>query len=115
MPKAEWGTKRVCPKSAKRFYDLNKDPITCPCCGVTFDLAAFEVNKKPSRETTNVKSEEMPVSDPLGGTEEIVEDEIILEDDDTGIELEDDLLEEDVDEAVSLDEIADVAAEPDET
>lgn len=33
MPyKPEWGTKRTCPKTGERFYDLGKDnPITSPC------------------------------------------------------------------------------------
>jgi uncharacterized protein (TIGR02300 family) len=32
--KAEWGTKRQCPKCATRFYDLAKDePVTCIACG----------------------------------------------------------------------------------
>jgi uncharacterized protein (TIGR02300 family) len=32
--KAEWGTKRQCPKCATRFYDLTKDdPVTCIECG----------------------------------------------------------------------------------
>ena len=26
MPKEEWGTKRVCPTTGKRFYDLGKNP-----------------------------------------------------------------------------------------
>jgi hypothetical protein len=40
MPKAEWGTKRVCPTTGKRFYDLNADPIVSPYTGevVTLDL-----------------------------------------------------------------------------
>lgn len=34
MVKAEWGTKRSCPKCATRFYDLTKeDPATCISCG----------------------------------------------------------------------------------
>ncbi len=34
MIKAEWGTKRTCPKCATRFYDLgNADPATCINCG----------------------------------------------------------------------------------
>ena len=33
MPKEEWGTKRVCPTTGKRFYDLNKDPIVSPYTG----------------------------------------------------------------------------------
>ncbi|WP_188762752.1 TIGR02300 family protein [Sandarakinorhabdus glacialis] len=34
MVKAEWGTKRACPKCNTRFYDLTKDePVTCIACG----------------------------------------------------------------------------------
>jgi uncharacterized protein (TIGR02300 family) len=32
----ELGTKRTCPNCAARFYDLNKDPITCPKCEQSF-------------------------------------------------------------------------------
>jgi uncharacterized protein (TIGR02300 family) len=34
MVKAEWGTKRACPKCNTRFYDLGKDePVACISCG----------------------------------------------------------------------------------
>ena len=34
MIKAEWGTKRQCPKCGTRFYDLgHEDPVTCIECG----------------------------------------------------------------------------------
>ena len=34
MVKAEWGTKRACPKCNTRFYDLgHEDPVTCIACG----------------------------------------------------------------------------------
>ena len=34
MVKAEWGTKRACPKCNTRFYDLGKDePVACIACG----------------------------------------------------------------------------------
>ena len=38
MPKEEWGTKRVCPTTGKRFYDLNKDPIVSPYTGEVLQL-----------------------------------------------------------------------------
>jgi len=40
--KAERGTKRTCqnPECGSRFYDLNRDPITCPVCGAVYALAA---------------------------------------------------------------------------
>ena len=39
--KAERGTKRTCqnPECGSRFYDLNREPITCPVCGTAYELA----------------------------------------------------------------------------
>lgn len=34
--KAARGTKRVCQNCGSKFYDLNRDPITCPICHVVF-------------------------------------------------------------------------------
>ncbi|MEG9883121.1 MAG: TIGR02300 family protein [Hyphomicrobiales bacterium] len=36
MVRPEFGTKRTCPSCSARFYDLNKNPITCPKCGHGF-------------------------------------------------------------------------------
>ena len=36
MVKPELGTKRSCPSCQTRFYDLGKEQIVCPSCGVTF-------------------------------------------------------------------------------
>ncbi len=33
MAKAELGTKRVCPDTGRKFYDLNKDPVISPYTG----------------------------------------------------------------------------------
>ena len=38
MPLAEWGTKRVCPTTGKRFYDLNRTPIVSPYTGEVVDI-----------------------------------------------------------------------------
>ncbi len=40
--KAERGTKRTCqnPECGSRFYDLNRDPITCPICQSVYALSA---------------------------------------------------------------------------
>jgi uncharacterized protein (TIGR02300 family) len=39
--KAERGTKRTCqnPECGSRFYDLNRNPITCPVCSSVYQLA----------------------------------------------------------------------------
>jgi uncharacterized protein (TIGR02300 family) len=42
---AELGTKRTCPSCASRFYDLLKNPIVCPKCGVSFIAAAILPSK----------------------------------------------------------------------
>ena len=33
MAKPELGTKRVCPDTGRKFYDLNKDPVVSPYTG----------------------------------------------------------------------------------
>jgi uncharacterized protein (TIGR02300 family) len=38
MPKEEWGTKRLCPTTGKRFYDLNRTPIVSPYTGETITV-----------------------------------------------------------------------------
>ena len=40
--KAELGEKRVCPECEAKFYDLTKNPATCPMCGHSFDPAELE-------------------------------------------------------------------------
>jgi hypothetical protein len=48
MVKAEWGTKRTCPKCGTRFYDLGKeDPVTCIECGVAWDPEPVLKSKQP--------------------------------------------------------------------
>ena len=33
MAKPELGSKRVCPDTGRKFYDLNKDPVISPYTG----------------------------------------------------------------------------------
>ncbi len=48
MVKAEWGTKRSCPKCGTRFYDLGKeDPVVCVSCGVQWDPEPVLKSKQP--------------------------------------------------------------------
>ena len=58
MVKAEWGTKRACPKCNTRFYDLGKeDPVGCISCGFAWvpepvlkskQTTPFEAAKQPA-------------------------------------------------------------------
>ena len=45
MPKEEWGVKRVCPTTGKRFYDLNKDPIVSPYTGEVVEFNNEEIER----------------------------------------------------------------------
>ena len=70
MPKEEWGVKRLCPNCSTRFYDLQKDPMTCPLCGHQFDLESL-LNPK-SRASITKKDEsasEADVSDDIDDTD----------------------------------------------
>ena len=49
MAKPELGEKRLCPSCGAKYYDLNRDPITCPKCNAVFELAETE-KAKPEKE-----------------------------------------------------------------
>ena len=40
MAKSELGTKRVCPETGRKFYDLNKTPVISPYTGKVVPIAA---------------------------------------------------------------------------
>ena len=110
MPKEEWGTKRVCPTTGKRFYDLNKTPIVSPYTGdvVEVDISKSRMIAADAEDAATLKAKEAE-----GETADVV-----LEDDDAlDADLGDDVLDDDDDDddTVSLDEIADVASDDDES
>lgn len=110
MPKEEWGTKRVCPTTGKRFYDLNKNPIVSPYTGevVTLDSG------KASRMMVADKADKDSVAET--DDELLDDDDVVLEEDDdsSDMDLGDDVLEEEDDDNVSLDDIADVSGDDDD-
>jgi uncharacterized protein (TIGR02300 family) len=110
MPKAEWGTKRICPTTGKRFYDLNRTPIVSPYTGEVVDIES--VRRKMA---ASVISRAVPDKDDDVLVEDLEADDDLLEAgaaEDT--ELDDDLLEDDADDNVSLDDLADVAGDEEE-
>lgn len=107
MPKDEWGTKRLCPHCATRFYDLRNDPMTCPACNATFTVE----NLTDGRSRTLAAEKSSKIAD---DQDDVIDADDDLDDDDSG-DLDDDLLDEDDDDGdVSLDDIADVSDESDE-
>ncbi|MCZ4261707.1 MAG: TIGR02300 family protein [Limimaricola soesokkakensis] len=110
MPKEEWGTKRICPTTGKRFYDLNANPIISPYTGqvVTLDTGKHRTMVADAEDAQTKKMKKSSEDD----------EELLLDDDDSDdddVDLGDDVLDDDDDsDDVSLDELADVPAEDDE-
>jgi uncharacterized protein (TIGR02300 family) len=60
--KAQRGTKRTCQNTdcGSRFYDLNRDPITCPICGSAYEVAAQHVAPTPVAARPGVRAQKRP-------------------------------------------------------
>jgi len=99
MVKAEWGTKRTCPKCATRFYDLgNDEPVTCIECGTAFvpepvlkskQPMPFEtaapVAKEPATADADLEAEELAIDE---DEEPSADDEVDLTTDDDSLGVE---------------------------
>ncbi|WP_435140419.1 TIGR02300 family protein [Pseudopelagicola sp. nBUS_19] len=108
MPKEEWGVKRMCPTTGKRFYDLNKNPIVSPYTGDAVEVEAGKSRmiSADSEDAETLKAKAMNTDDA---------DAVLEDDDNVDIELDDDVLDDEEDDNVPLEEIADVAANDDDS
>ena len=104
MPKEEWGVKRVCPTTGKRFYDLNKSPIVSPYSNevVELDQNKNRMIAADAADMSTLRDKEADVD-----SEDIVLEE---DDDDVEVDLADDILEDDEEDAVPLEDIADISS-----
>lgn len=101
MPREEWGTKRICPTTGKRFYDLNRTPIVSPYTGEVVDIDTFR--RKTSSAILAQEAKASRLLDDEIDTEDLIEAEAPED-----AELDEELLEADEDETVSLDDLTDV-------
>ncbi len=105
MPKEEWGKKRVCPTTGKRFYDLNRTPIVSPYTGQVVNVDVGR-SRTMVADAEDAQTKRLQVGD---------EDDLLLDDDDAvaddDADLADDVLEDDEDEEVSFEDLGDVAAD----
>tara|TARA_B100000963_G_C22122980_1_gene449879 strand:- start:33 stop:377 length:345 start_codon:yes stop_codon:yes gene_type:complete len=112
MAKEQWGVKRICPETGRRFYDLNNSPVISPYTGkeILLDKSSSEKTK------TARKSEEKSNDAKFEESEELltIDDDLILDEGDDSSELDDELLEEDDQDTVPLEEITDVASKESE-
>ena len=49
MAKPELGTKRVCPDTGRKFYDLNKDPVISPYTGKVVPVEMPTTRARPEQ------------------------------------------------------------------
>ena len=62
MAKPDLGTKRICPTTGKKFYDLNKTPVISPYTGEVVPIAPVVTTTRrgaPSAGATNNNAPEM--------------------------------------------------------
>jgi uncharacterized protein (TIGR02300 family) len=88
VAKAEWGVKRTCLSCGARFYDLQRESITCPACGAAFDVAAQSKPRRARATPVPVKAAAAPalaeveavaVEDDVEVNADLEEDEDIVE------------------------------------
>ena len=104
MPKEEWGTKRLCTTTGKRFYDMNQTPIISPYTGEAVELDSTKTRMIAADSEDAVTAKAASAAS---------DDDQVLDDDDVNVDLDDDLLDDDdeEEETVPLEEIADVSTE----
>lgn len=109
MPKEEWGTKRLCPTTGKRFYDMNRTPIISPYTGdvVELDSSKTRMIAADAEDAATAKAK---------ASTAVSDDDQVLDDDDVDVDLDDDLLDDDEDDdTVPLEDIADVSSDDDDS
>ena len=62
VSKSEWGTKRACLSCGTKFYDLRRNPITCPSCSAIFVPEAASRSRRA--RSAPPPSEEPPPKEP---------------------------------------------------
>jgi uncharacterized protein (TIGR02300 family) len=114
VAKAELGNKRQCQSCGAKFYDLNKDPIICPKCGTPFQAVA--VRGRPEPVAARAAPEEDTELETAAGPELVSLDEVEAEETEKdipidGVEIEDDIAEDDTfleEEEEGDDDVADL-------
>ena len=69
MAKSELGTKRVCPDTGRKFYDLGKTPVVSPYTGKIVPIAAAPVSRARPEAARAPVPEEVEVAPEAAETE----------------------------------------------
>jgi uncharacterized protein (TIGR02300 family) len=71
VAKTDLGTKRVCPETGRKFYDLNKTPVISPYTGKVVPIAA-PPRARPEQAAPKAAAEETEVASPETADVELV-------------------------------------------
>ena len=106
MIKAEWGTKRACPKCGTRFYDLGKeDPVVCIECGNQWTPEPVLKSKQPmpfeeaekKKDDSDLADDELDIDVDAVDSDDSPDNDVDLGgDDDLGVAASDDDKVEDI-------------------
>jgi uncharacterized protein (TIGR02300 family) len=64
VAKPELGTKRICPVTGRKFYDLNKDPVVSPFTGESYPRSYFEPTARGVSRTEEVGTDDHDGEEP---------------------------------------------------
>ncbi len=100
MAKPEWGRKVTCASCSNKFYDMRREPATCPSCGATNDpLQAFRPKRGAVAKPTPQKEAKPKAAKVLPDEDDDDLDAVLPDVDD-----DDDLADDDVEDVLDDDE-----------
>ena len=112
MAKAELGTKRICPDTGRKFYDLNKDPVISPYTGKVVPVETPISRSRPEQQAAAARRAPVPAEE-VAVPEPVEAEFVSLEDADAeaqGGKKAVETTEPDIEEDVEIDESLDDAA-----
>jgi uncharacterized protein (TIGR02300 family) len=123
VAKPELGLKRQCMSCGAKFYDLNRDPATCPKCGTVFQAVALSRAPAPvvaraaapDEEEAELEStgpemvsldeveageadKDLPTDDDIDVGDDVADDDTFLEDEEEGDDDVSDLIDSDLED-----------------
>jgi len=113
VAKPELGTKRVCPDTGRKFYDLNKDPVFSPYTGKVVPVDLPTARSRPDQAAAAAQRAAAAPAEEVAAPEPQEAEFVSLEDADAeaqGAKGAVETAEPDIEEDVEIDESLDDAA-----
>jgi uncharacterized protein (TIGR02300 family) len=111
VAKPELGTKRVCPDTGRKFYDLNKDPVISPYTGKVVPVEMPTTRARPDQDAVAAQRAAAAAAEEAAAPEPQEAEFVSLEDADAESQGAKGAVETpDIEEDVEMDESLDDAA-----